>query len=67
MNDAFITIKIDPVGRATIEGHGFTGSTCMEKAKPIIDALSNGNVETVAKPEMAYIETDANEHEHLSN
>ena len=65
MSDKTFSIKIDRVGRITMEGHGFTGSECMTKAKPILDALSDGSHEVTVKPEMHFIETETDQQEHL--
>ena len=48
-----ITVIIDPVGKATVEGHDFTDSSCKQTLKPIEDALfgAQGATSTEDKPE----------------
>jgi hypothetical protein len=55
-----ITVTIDKVGRPKIEGHGFVGTACETKMKPIIDAVSSpdGTVEIEAKAELYMQETE---------
>jgi hypothetical protein len=38
-----VTIKIDPLGRPTIEAHGFAGVGCEAATAPIEKALAGGN------------------------
>ena len=48
-----ISIKIDPLGKPTIEASGFTGEACLSATKPLEDALSGGvPVERVEKAEL---------------
>lgn len=52
MSERRIKIKIDPLGRATVEAEGFAGCGCTDATKPIVEALAGGGkVETVHKPE----------------
>lgn len=48
-----VTIKIDPMGTPSIEGHNFTGQSCAEATKGIEAALAMGvgTVEREYKPE----------------
>ena len=56
-----IKVSIDPVGRATVEAFGIIGGKCLEKSRPIVDALrdttGSDSVKVVEKPEM-YQEED---------
>lgn len=39
MNQKKITIKIDPVGRSTVDAEGFVGGTCTDATKALEEAL----------------------------
>lgn len=48
-----ITVKIDPLGRSTVEANNFTGTGCEAATQGIEKALAGGkaNVSKVIKPE----------------
>ena len=54
-------VKIDPLGRPTIDAEGFGGQGCLAASKPIVDALSGGKagaIVTAMKPEAQLLETE---------
>lgn len=57
-----INVKIDPLGRATIEANGFTGTSCETATQGIEKALSGGKLEAtkVIKPEWNETESAEN-------
>lgn len=40
--DRKVTVKIDPLGNPTVEGHNFQGQSCAEATKAIEEALATG-------------------------
>jgi len=58
-----VTVKIDVLGRPTIEAVGFSGYGCKQATQHLVDALSHrgeGIVE-VEKPELHYAEEEPQE------
>lgn len=45
MSERKISVKIDPLGRPTIEAHGFAGQGCEEATKSIEEALAGGDAQ----------------------
>jgi len=57
-----VTVKIDQLGRPTVEAHGFQGVGCEAATKPIEGALAGGQgVDRVLKPEWHNIATEGEE------
>lgn len=51
-----VIIELDEIGRPTIEGVGFTGTTCDEHLKPFVDGFRDPKASApleVHKPERA--------------
>ena len=63
MSGRKITVKIDPVGNPTVEGHNFTGQSCAEATKEIEAALATGTggYEREYKPSWHETEHEATE------
>lgn len=47
-----VTVTIDPQGKPTIEGNGFSGKACDKAMKPIEDALLGKDAVRTDKPEL---------------
>lgn len=43
MSERKVIVKIDALGRPSVEADGFTGTSCEVATKPIEDALAGGN------------------------
>lgn len=61
-----IKIKIDAVGRPTIEAEGFAGIGCKDATKPIEDVFRGAAMETEDKPEINHIELEGGIDEYLT-
>ena len=61
MTNRSITVKIDPLGNPTVEGHSFAGQSCAEATKGIEAALATGTggYEREFKPSWHETEHDA--------
>jgi hypothetical protein len=66
MSDKKILVKIDPIGRPTIETVGFTGGACKVASQSIVNAFRGAELNEVEKPELHLMETEA-ESESLHN
>jgi hypothetical protein len=56
-----IKIKIDPVGRSTVDAVGFMGGSCKDATKNILAALGAGDpakVKVEDKPEIHMVDTN---------
>lgn len=61
-----IKIKIDVLGRPTIEADGFVGGACKNATQPFIDALSDGEaLDNEDKPELIMLEEEEETHNYL--
>lgn len=57
MSKEFI-IDIDKVGRPTINAEGFTGTSCKDKALPLLKALGAAEGDTVVEDKPEIHQTD---------
>lgn len=61
-----IKIKIDVIGRPSIEAEGFIGGACKNATQPFLDALSDGDsLINEDKPELIMLEEEEETHNYL--
>lgn len=59
MDGQNITVKIDPLGRSTIEANGFTGNSCEAATSDIEKALTGGEVKVSKEIKPEWHETES--------